>query len=200
MKKRERERERRKRIYEKEGKNISLQVVGKKVVGREGVERKRVTPKLLRTMVRYSLEGTKGKGCLFLLPTPGCPSSRFAENVRRWSPSFFSSSCDLHLLPPPALYGRSFSVLRRSPPRFVRPDIFFEGFCVAVRTMEAVGGGGGVTGGRGRERKKGGRKSGASRETVKRASRALLSSPTTPTTIRGGGGRDSSSYDDLFLR
>ena len=199
MKKGERERERRKRIYEKEGKNISLQVVGKKVVGREGVERKRVTPKLLRTMVRYSLEGTKGKGCLFLLPTPGCPSSRFAENVRRWSPSFFSSSCDLHLLPPPALYGRSFSVLRRSPPRFVRPDIFFEGFCVAVRTMEAVGGGG-VTGGRGRERKKGGRKSRASRETVKRASRALLSSPTTPTTIRGGGGRDSSSYDDLFLR
>ena len=169
-------------------------------MGREGVERKRVTPKLLRTMVRYSLEGTKGKGCLFLLPTPGCPSSRFAENVRWWSPSFFSSSCDLHLLPPPALYGRSFSVLRRSPPRFVRPDIFFEGFCVAVRTMEAVGGGGGVTGGRGRERKKGDRKSGASRETVKRASRALLSSPTTPTTIRGGGGRDSSSYDDLFLR
>ena len=67
-------------------------------------------------------------------------------------------------------------------PRFVRPDIFFEGFCAAVRTMVAGGGGGGATIERERERerggragKKGGRKSGANRKTVKRASRAVSS-------------------------
>ena len=68
-------------------------------------------------------------------------------------------------------------------PRFVRPDIFFEGFCAAVRTMVAGGGGGGgATIEReserergGRAGKKGGRKSGANRKTVKRASRAVSS-------------------------
>ena len=42
-------------------------------------------------------------------------------------------------------------------PRFVRPDIFFEGFCAAVRTMVAGGGGGGgATIERERERERGG--------------------------------------------